>query len=73
MEGKGDLLLLDRSVYKKVSYSNEWALYCNLEIEMIASACFVLQYDIIYGLDSNSKVVQFKFNPDMPLQKYTRL
>ncbi len=30
LEGKGDLLLLDRSVYKKVSYSNEWALYCNL-------------------------------------------
>ena len=56
-----------------MSYSNEWALYCNLEIEMIASACFVLHYDIIFGLDSNSKVVQFKYNPDMPLQKYTRL
>ena len=51
---------------------NDWRMIDSLDVDHYLGACFV-GYDIVYGLDSNARVVSYKYNPENKDMQYTRM
>ena len=63
--GRNDKLVCDQMVFKRDLYSNyEWSQIHSLEVDHYVSACFACDEDLVFGLQSGSKVVSFRYQPN---------
>ena len=65
MIGKEELLVCDKNVYKKDIRSQEGNLVWQVTTgDNFTSACFVNDFDLIYGQDSKGRIYISFYKPD---------